>query len=566
MKRAAALFAVVLALFPALTAVSQADDAGPTSNDRTPTKTGRSLISTPPLQIDSGTIRGFLAGDEQDIAVYKGIPYAAPPTGDRRWKAPQAASAWQGVRDCFEFGAACPQKVRALYGGIPEMALNVPMSEDCLFLNVWAPAKRAEGKSPVLYWIHGGGFTMGAASQPLYDGEELARLGCVVVSINYRLGPFGFLAHPALSRENKESVSGNYGLLDQIEGLRWVKRNIARFGGDPDRVTIFGESAGGGSVLCLMVSPAAKGLFHAAIAQSAAGADMPRLHEADRGRRSAEDSGRRFIAACGLTETADASQMRSLSVDTLLKKTGSNEPPAGGPLRLRRISLVMGPIVDGQTIPDEPDLLFAAGREQAVPLIIGNTKDEMSMFLMMTPLPTDESAWLQALKTNFGSFADAFAKAYPTKDAKQIKPAAIQLASDLAFVSETRSIARKHAAAGNKTFRYEFARGTRRPFLQMLGSHHGAELAFVFQRAAQGNDPIEKRISRIMGRYWIDFAQAGDPNGKGLPVWPAYRAGSDELVQFGDEVKVLEGYHNSQLDTIEDYLRQSDSLTKTTSK
>ena len=216
------------------------------------------------------------------MEVYKGIPYAAPPIGERRWKAPGPLEAWRGTRDCFEFGAACPQITLALFASLPELALRAPLSEDCLYLNVWTPARRKTEKLPVLYWIHGGGYIMGASSQSLYDGEELARLGCVVVSINYRVGLFGFLAHPSLSNESPDHVSGNYGLLDQVEGLRWVKRNIAAFGGDPDRVTIFGESAGGVSVLCLLVSPLSKGLFHGAIAQSIAGMDLARLREAEK--------------------------------------------------------------------------------------------------------------------------------------------------------------------------------------------------------------------------------------------------------------------------------------------
>jgi para-nitrobenzyl esterase len=568
----ASLFVGFVVLAPALAAPASGAQATEKAATRQKAETGQktaakgsaSLTPTAEMKIDSGALRGLVVGEKQDIDVYKGIPFAAPPVGERRWQAPQPAAAWQGVRDCFEFGAACPQKVPARYGSIPELDLNVPTSEDCLFLNVWTPAQRGAKNLPVLYWIHGGGFTMGAASQPLYDGEGLARLGCVVVSINYRLGALGFLAHPALSRENKDNVSGNYGLLDQIEGLRWVHRNIAAFGGDPQRVTIFGESAGGGSVLCLMVSPLAKGLFHGAIAQSAAGAELTRLRETQGGRGSAEEAGKRFVAKCGLPETADAAQMRHLDPEALLKAASSNEPRPGGDPKLGRLSLVLGPILDGQTIPDEPDAIFAAGREEAVPLIIGNTKDEMSMFLTLSKMPVDEPAYLKLLKTSFDGLADVIAQAYPAKDPKQIRPTVIQLASDLAFILEARSMARKHAAAGQKTFRYEFARGTKRGFLQFLGAHHGAELAYVFQHPIKADDAAEKRIMRTMGRYWVNFAATGDPNGAGVPSWPTYRAGADEMVQFGDDVKVLSGHRNSQLDAIEKYLRGSSSVTRQT--
>ena len=509
---------------------------------------------TPDLRIDAGAIRGLVVGDKKDVHVYKGIPYAAPPVGERRWKAPEPVGAWQGVRDCFEFGAACPQKVAAIFSSIPDLAIRAPFSEDCLFLNVWTPAERKSEKLPVLYWIHGGGFVMGAASQPLYDGEELARLGCVVVSINYRLGLFGFLAHPALSQESTEKASGNYGLLDQIEGLRWVKRNISAFGGDPDHVAIFGESAGGMSVLCLMVAPQAKGLFHAAIAQSAAGMNLARLREAHSGQDTAESAGQRFIAACGVGASADAAPLRKIDAKSLVQ-SGPSEAPPGGPLRLKPLSLMLGPIVDGHVIPDGPDALFGAGRQHGVPMIIGNTKHEMSLFLLGARMPADEAAYLKKLKEDFGDFAEPIAKAYPAADAKQFRSTIIQLTSDLSFVSETRRIARAHAAVGQKSFRYQFSRGTKRGFLQSLGAHHSSELSFLFQRPAGRDDESEMRISRDMGHYWINFAATGDPNGKGVPAWPAYRTDTEETLDFGDEIKVLKDDRTNQLDVIEKVLQ-----------
>jgi para-nitrobenzyl esterase len=509
---------------------------------------------TPELRIDSGTVRGLVVGDKKDVYVYKGIPYAAPPVGERRWKSPEPISAWQGVRDCFEFGAACPQKTVPLFSSIPEMAIRAPFSEDCLFLNVWTPAERKAEKLPVLYWIHGGGFVMGAASQPLYDGEELARLGCVVVSINYRLGLFGFLAHPALGQESNEKVSGNYGLLDQIEGLRWVQRNISAFGGDPNHVAIFGESAGGMSVLCLMVAPQAKGLFHAAVAQSPAGMNLMRLREAHYGQEAAESAGQRFIAAGGLGASVDAAQLRRIDTKSLVQ-SGPSEAPPGGPLRLKPLSLMLGPIVDGHVIPDGPDALFAAGRQHGVPMIIGNTKQEMSIFMLGARMPADEAAYVKKLKEDFGDLAEPLAKAYPASDAKQLRSTIIQLTSDLSFVSETRRTARAHAAAGQKSFRYQFSRGTKKGFLQSLGAHHGAEVSFLFQRPAGRDDEAEMRISRTMGQYWINFAVTGDPNGQGVPAWPAYRTDAEETLDFSDKIEVLKGDRNNQLDVIEKFLQ-----------
>jgi para-nitrobenzyl esterase len=507
---------------------------------------GMARNATLELRIDSGTIRGLVVGDKNDVHVYKGIPYAAPPVGERRWKPPHPAAAWDGVRDCFEFGAACPQQPLGLFARVPELAIRARFSEDCLFLNVWTPSEHKSGKLPVVYWIHGGGYVAGAASQALYDGEGLARLGCVVVSINYRLGLFGFLAHPALSRESSERVSGNYGLLDQIEGLRWVRRNIAAFGGDPDHVTIAGESAGGISVLCLMAAPQARGLFHGAIAQSGVRVKA-HLRGGPPGELTAEEAGKRLIAACGLGPSADATRMRALDAKALVEAAPVEGGP-GTPLSLKPLkSLLVGPTVDGCVIPEDPDLVFAAGREHPVPMIVGNTRDEMSLLLMGTLMPADEAAYLTTLKREFGDLAESVAKAYGAKDPKQIRPAVVQLTSDMSFVSLSRSIARAHAAAGQSTFRYQFSRG----YLPGLGAHHGADLPCLFQRPMPGRDEAATRVSRTMGLSWIRFAATGNPNGPGLPDWPPYHTDVEAMLEFGDDVKVLTNHRNEPLDVIE---------------
>jgi para-nitrobenzyl esterase len=544
-----------------VTALAQTD--GPPSKGGAAAKPAAAREATAELRIDSGTIRGLVIGDKKDVHVYKGIPYAAPPIGELRWKPPQPVQAWTGVRDCFEFGPACPQQIPLFLASLPEMAIGAPLSEDCLYINVWAPAHSQAAKLPVLYWIHGGGFVMGAGSQPLYDGESLARLGCVVVSINYRLGLFGFLAHPALSKESADKVSGNYGLLDQIEGLRWVQRNVAAFGGDPARVTIFGESAGGMSVLCLMVAPQAKGIFHGAIAQSPAWLNMPALHSALPGQESAEQAGQRLIAASGLGPEAEAGPMRRLEAAALLKAAPALPEP-GGPLRLKPLTLQSGPVVDGQLIPDNPNILFASGRQHAVPLIVGNTREEMAIFLMGNRMPADKAAYVKKLQDDLGEFADEVAQAYPVQDAGQIRTAAIQLASDLSFVGETRWIARAHAAAGHKTYRYQFSRGTNRGFLKGLGAHHGAELAYLFQMPAVREDANAVRLGRAMGRYWIQFAATGNPNSDKLRVWPAYRTDGEEMIDFAEDINVLKGHRNDQLDAIEKVLRAT--LDRTTAK
>lgn len=505
-----------------------------------------------PVAVESGKVRGLLVGEKQDVRAFKGIPYAAPPVGDLRWKPPAAPASWEGVRDCFEFSSACPQRTPTLMKAIPQMAINAPYSEDCLYLNVWAP-ENAKGL-PVLYWIHGGGYTMGASSQPIYNGEELARLGCVVVSINYRLGPFGFLAHPALSAESATKTSGNYGLLDQIAGLKWVQRNIAAFGGDPKKVAIFGESAGGGSVLALLVSPEAKGLFRAAAAQSAPEMNLARLREAHRGHPAAETQGQKLIAECGLSESADASQMRGLDADVLVKVFPALEVDRNVELRLQGIPLPVGPIIDGQVIPDDPNIILAAGRENDVPLIVGNTRDEMSMFLAATRTPADAATYTKELQDDFGHLAEAIATAYPGTNGREIRAAVMQLLGDITFVSQARYAARAHSDAGNKTFRYEFARGSNQGILKQMGAHHGSELAYLFQQPAKPDDN-DRKIAGAMARYWINLAETGDPNGEGLPPWPAYSRKNEEMVEFADDVTIVKGPRSSQLDIIDKHLQ-----------
>jgi para-nitrobenzyl esterase len=434
------------------------------------------------------------------------------------------------------------------------MRINAPYNEDCLYLNVWAPADAKNKKLPVLYWIHGGGYTMGAASQPVYDGEPLARLGCVVVSINYRLGPFGFLAHPELSKESKQNVSGNYGILDQIYGLEWVKQNIASFGGDPNRVAIFGESAGGGSVLSLLVSPKAAGLFHAAVSQSAPEMNLARLREEHRGRESAETQGTKLIAKCGLSESADASQMRAIPAETLVKTFPTLEVDRPKDLTLAGIPLPIAPIIDGVVIPNDPNVILASGKQNKVPLIVGNTKDEMTGFLMQTKTPPDITGYSRELADDFGHLAEAMLQAYPGKDAKEIRGAITVLLGDMTFVSQARFAARAQADIGLKTYRYEFARGSKQGILKSMGAHHGAEIAYLFQRPADP-DETDSKISTAIGRYWINFAATGDPNGEGLPKWPAYSRDREEMAQFADDVIILEKHRNDQLDVLDKHLR-----------
>lgn len=522
-------------------------------------ETGAAVVEkvvTEVVTIDSGGIRGLLVGPSQNVQSFKGIPFAKPPVGELRWRAPEAPDAWTGVRDCFEFGNACPQRAPSLMAAVPQMAINAPMSEDCLYLNVWRPTQATTDRLPVLFWIHGGGYVMGAASQPLYDGLDLAAGGAVVVSINYRLGPFGFMAHPALSQESPRGVSGNYGILDQIEALRWVRRNIAAFGGDPERVTIFGESAGGGSVLCLMVSPEAQGLFHRAIVQSAPEMSLARLQSDSSGQPSAEQQGIQLLETMGVSATATASQLRKLEAIKLAEAFPSLEMDSKNlELNLRRVPLAMAPIVDGKVIPDLPNRLFARGKAHPVPMIVGNTRDEMTLFMTQIPMPKETTEYEKAISANFGELSSEVLDAYPANNPKSIRDAVMQLASDSVFGSQARHVARLHAKNGNPTYRYVFSCGTKQFPLSMLGAHHACELPYIFGQPAKPDDN-DRRVVEVTQGYWLNFAKTGNPNGEGLPTWPETNPASDVLIEIEPQVTIRETYRGLQLDIIDRLLQR----------
>jgi para-nitrobenzyl esterase len=487
----------------------------------------------PAVKIDAGQVRGLVVGEDKGVLSYKGIPYAKPPVGDLRWRDPQPPPKWEGVRDCFEFGHVCMQKSDALIKSIPQLALRAPESEDCLYLNVWAPANAPKAKLPVLFWIHGGGYTTGASSQPLYDGESLVGKGVVLVTVNYRLGPFGFLAHPALTKESDHHASGNYGLLDQIEALKWVKRNIASFGGDPDRVTIFGESAGGGSVVCLMTSPLARGLFHGAIAQSPGGLDLARLKQSTSQRKSGEEQGAEAIAKSGLPADADTAAMRKLDARKLV------DTASGG-----------GPLVDGYVILDTPQVVFTAGKESPVPFIIGHTRDEETLFLTPASLPKTVADYRKKIDDTFGGQAAAVAALYPAEADKDIRDASVRLMTDMRWGAPVRHAARLHSSKGYPTYRYVFSRGSKQPFLSALKAHHGCELAYVFGVQAP-DDPEARKVIDLVQGYWANFAAKGDPNGNGLPKWPKFTSGADPLMEFENDAEVREHYREKYLDAVE---------------
>lgn len=494
--------------------------------------------AAPQVQLDSGLIAGASLGERGDVHVYKGIPFAAPPVGELRWRPPQPVKPWTGVRACTAFGPWCPQP-RPLMGR--ELGT---LSEDCLYLNVWTPAKSPADKLPVMVWLHGGGHTTGSGAAAFYDGERLAREGAVVVTINYRLGPFGYLAHPLLSKESERNVSGNYGLLDQIAALEWVRRNIAAFGGDPGCVTVFGESAGAVSVCRLMVSPLAKGLFHRAIAQSGGAHGGNRhLREARNGLAPMERVGEQLAEALGCAGAADPlAALRAKSWQEILAAAA----PAQG---LFGKGTKFGPIVDGWALPDEPPALFLAGKQHPVPLLAGANADEGSIFLQQMPVRRIQG-YRALLQLRFGQHAARVFALFPAEDDAAAPAAFSRMVGVAAFVAPARFLARAASRAGSPAYLYHFSRVPPDERLAKLGAFHGLEIGYVFGtiEGRQGFDAADRKLSEAMRRCWTRFARTGDPNGPGLPPWPAYNPEADQCLEFGAEPKVRAGLHREACD------------------
>jgi para-nitrobenzyl esterase len=474
---------------------------------------------TPRVAIESGEVEGVVA---EGVLSFKGIPFAAPPVGDLRWKAPQPAARWTGVRKADAYGHDCAQKP------FPSDAapLGTPPDEDCLVLNVWRPAADASAKLPVMVWIYGGGFVNGGSSPAVYDGSAFAKRGVVFVSFNYRLGRFGFFAHPALTKETPGGPLGNYGYLDQIAALLWVKKNVTAFGGDPGNVTIFGESAGGGSVFMLMTSPLAKGLFHKAIVESGGGraggfGGGPKyLQKAGaKGEPSAESIGLAFAKKKGIEgdDAAALAALRKLPSDAIvdgLNLMGMQQAA----------DTYAGPIVDGAITVEPTEDAFRAGRQAKVPLVIGANDAELAFF---TPPP----AQVDGMLAQFGDGKDAVVAAYGSKEA-----VGRNWMSDSVMVEPARAIARLHAAAGHPTWHYRFSYVATSLRGKVAGALHATEIPFVFStvKAKYGAEASAEDVAMAesANAYWIAFAKTGKPAPQGLPAWPAYTAASDTILDF----------------------------------
>ena len=484
----------------------------------------------------SGCVRGEHAGK---LAVFRGIPYAAPPVGALRWKLPQPPAHWTGVRDARAFGKACPQQESAISG-------KLDTDEDCLTLNVWTPGR--SGKRPVMVWIHGGGLSQGASSLPYYEGEHLAERGdVVVVSINYRLGPFGFLAHPALTAEDTaQHVSGNYGLADQIAALWWVKSSIAAFGGDPANVTIFGESAGGESVCALMASPLAKGLFARAIIESAQcvdyGKPLRALHVAKGKAESAEAQGLRIASALGCTGDGALACLRGKSTAEILGAA----PAAVGFLGRGEH---WGFTVDGWALPDAPAHLLAEGKLADVPAIVGTNADEATLFTAKLPIARP-IGFFAALRRIFPGHEREVAAQYPLGSYGSPKQAFDALVTDVVFTCPARRAARALRGHQPHVYRYLFTHVTEQNRDKGAGATHGAEIPFVF--GTRTDPPIsEDALAAAMMGYWTRFARTGDPDGGGAPAWPAYDPATDSYLELDTTISARSGLRAAACDLLD---------------
>lgn len=460
---------------------------------------------------------GALAGRREDaVDVYRGIPFASPPVGVLRWRSPQPAPAWHGVRDAGKFAAACMQQGVSMPGETPPT-----VSEDCLYLNIWAPprSKGEGGGVPVIVWIHGGGYTNGSASMPLYHGDRLARQGVLVVTIAYRLGALGFLAHPALSDESSHRSSGNYGLMDQIAALQWVQRNIAQFGGDPRRVTIAGQSAGAMAISALLASPRTEGLFQRAIAQSGGIFEPLQLAPG-------------YLLANA--ECDGAGYMKSLGADTLAEMRALPAERLAGP------NGVSHPVIEPDVLPLSPYDAYVQGRYRDVPLLLGSNTEEAQALVDVGPVRAE--SFEADIARSFGALPPALLAAYPHATDQEARASRLGFERDLRFGWDMWAWARLAQKGSNPVYYYSFAH--RPPFpadsvYAGWGAGHFAELWYMFDHLGQfpwAWSRADHQLAAQISGYWVHFASSGDPNHRGAPRWPAFRGTLANVQRLGSPI------------------------------
>jgi para-nitrobenzyl esterase len=475
-----------------------------------------------PILVDGGLIAG-IAGDNPGVRVFKGIPFAAAPVGDLRWRPPQPVHPWDGVRKADRFGASPMQTPLAptnfFYEG------GHPTSEDCLYLNVWTAAESASERRPVLLWIFEGGLQWGEGTRAAVDGEALSRKGAVVVTINYRLNVFGFFAHPELSKESPQGVSGNYGLLDMIAAIKWTRRNIARFGGDPHRITIFGESAGSSSASALAVSPLVRGDIHGAIAQSYILYGVKRLSDQ-------EKNGAKF---CEFAGAHSVDELRKIPADRLLDLYS-------------KYKRTMGAVLDGWTLPQDVFAAESAGREHRIPILTGSNANEGTSII--TPVPAQK--FVGASHERYGKLADRFLALYPAGSDEQATSSQFAAYRDRLLWMHA-CWARVHSRNRLPAYLYYFTHAPPRPphaleslsggnLPDFLGAYHSGEICYTFNsltRLKRDWTSYDHKLADIVSSYWLNFAAHGDPNGKDLPRWPAFGDGPDPVMELGDRVRPI---------------------------
>ena len=475
--------------------------------------------SAPSVTLVSGALRGMRFDNERNGVAFLGVPYAAPPTGELRWKPPEPVARWAGMRDATQFGAACPQ--------LPEPWLIYPhWSADCLFLNVWTRQMSARPRQPVIVFFHGGSNRAGY-SQRDQLGPSLSLSGLVVVSANYRLGPLGFLAHPALSAESGHAFSGNYGLLDQIEALKWVRENITRFGGDPGRITVMGQSSGAVDICLLMASPLARGLFQQAIlesgdCQSTLNKDIRTPISVNGISGSGEQTGERLAADLGITNGPEMlRKLRSVPAEVFLKAVSNDH------------DLQFDAIVDGWVVPEQPAKIFAEGRQAHIPVLVGSNADEATVF---GPGPATLSEYRKYLQADTGIHADQELQAWPASSDADV-PAQYLKLENMSFAYGAWSMARAFTRVRQPAYLYmlTWIQGGKRA---SMGAHHGEELPFLDDAHPSnwGSSDGDKAFGETIRTYWSNFARTGDPNSPGLPQWPKFDPNSDHVFSLGQKI------------------------------
>lgn len=514
----------------------------------------------PRAHVEGGVVEGKYFGSRSTDVVFEGIPFAAPPVGALRWKPPAPVQPWRGIRNAKELPPICPQihsspdyyaRISVRVGGRVPPQRRLTTSEDCLYLSIWTSNFGAARKRPVMVWIHGGGNYEGWGTSATGNGEFLARQGVVVVMLEYRLGALGFIADSALTAESPHHSSGNYGLLDQIAALRWVQRNIAEFGGDPTRVTAFGQSSGALDVTCLMTSPLARGLFQRAISESGvctgpfAALREPVTSYSEH--PAAEESGRQLAKALGVSDTHDViGAMRAKSADQILAAMSRNP------------GIAHEVIVDGWVIPDQPDRVLAEGRQSRVPFMVGSNADEFRTLVHRFPVPS-MAAYPEQLLSAVGSsaplraFGPRLLATYPASDTAQAERRLFELNTD-GFGQGARFFARAMARAGQRNvYLYHFTHVIPTPGGRSIGAFHSGEIPFVFgSDLGWPHGKHDSELRKAISGYWVHFAATGNPNGDGRPWWPRYDAATDRYLDLGDPIRAGSRLRKPQYDLLDD--------------